>query len=80
MAGKGDKKRPAKIGTDEFNDRWDYIFNKDRPTDEELKDKMRMESDSMRDSDDFQPLTEIVKVKSNVRVMRKYLKGFKPAR
>lgn len=53
MAGKGDKRRPLKVGTEEFAERWDAIFNKDNPTEEEIIEKMQMEAQTFRDSDDY---------------------------
>ena len=53
MTGKGDKRRPLKVGTEEFADRWDYIFNKDNPTDDEIIEKMKMEAQTFRDSEDY---------------------------
>lgn len=50
MTGKGDKRRPAKVGTQEFSERWNYIFNKDDPTEEETIEKMKMEAQTFRDS------------------------------
>ena len=53
MTGKGDKRRPLKVGTEEFAERWDYIFNKDNPTDDEVIEKMKMEAQTFRDSEDY---------------------------
>jgi hypothetical protein len=53
MAGKGDKRRPLKVGTKEFAERWDAIFNKDDPTDEERIELMKMEAQTFRDSEDY---------------------------
>ena len=53
MSGKGDKRRPAKVGSKEFAERWGEIFNKDERTDDEEIELLKMEAQTFRDSDDI---------------------------
>ena len=52
MSGKGDIRRPAKVGTKEFADRWEAIFNKDERTEDEEIELMKMEAQTFRDSEE----------------------------
>ena len=50
---KGSKRRPLKVGTKEFAERWDEIYNKEELTNDEQIEKMKMEAQTFRDSDDL---------------------------
>jgi hypothetical protein len=50
---KGSKRRPLKVGTKEFAKRWDEIYQKDELTDDEEIERMKMEAQTFRDSDDL---------------------------
>ena len=50
---KGSKRRPLKVGSDEFAERWGEIFNKDERTEDEEIELMQMEAQTFRDSDEL---------------------------